>query len=115
MKKWVEKIKPWLISQLALTVMLFIGFYFSVTEAQKFSPIIQSYFETKIYNPILNSLAITIMITLIILGVWILNLVVIFLKTIFPTKNSLKSAFAIDYAEDLENMISTIRGGLDHE
>ncbi|HHH4983927.1 TPA: hypothetical protein ACP0O4_001678 [Streptococcus pyogenes] len=109
---WFERNKKLVFILLILTILLIVSWYHTSSMVQSYLPELQLYAKTKQYSEALQPVGIALLVTFIISGLWILDFVILMIKTIFPTKKAFKSALALSEADDLKKMLLDIRRGI---
>lgn len=115
MQSWIEKNK---------NVLKFFGIYsgFTFLFSAYFVSVVtsniselQTYAQNKLLTETLTKIALIGIFDFIVIAVWIVTLLLIFFKMIFPKKNSFKKAFFIDEFTFLKNLPKNIKGEIDNE
>ncbi|MDO7285904.1 hypothetical protein Q5W88_21610 [Shouchella clausii] len=109
MKKWFIKNKILLIAFGITTVVLAFVTYYQLSFILQHLPELQRYAETQVITEPLSKYGTIGIFNLAVFGVWVVLLVLILWKALFPSKESAKNAFHIHNMEYIMKLPSSIR------
>lgn len=115
MKKWFKKHEKLLIFFGIDTVATIFVSYLTFQKIILNANLLEEYSKTKIITDEMTTLANFGFFAMLMIGLWTILFIVIFLKMLFPTKESLSKAFCIEELNYLKDLPRQIRRGIDNE
>lgn len=115
MNNWFKKHEKLLVFFGIDTVATIIVTYLTFQKIILNANLLEEYSKTKIITPEMTNLANFGFFAMLMIGIWTILFIVLFLKMLFPTKESLSKAFCIDELNYLKNLPQQIKRGIDNE
>lgn len=113
MNEWFKKNEKLLIIFGIDTLATVIVNYLTFQKVAMNTHLIEEYMHTKIITSEMTSLANLGFFSMLLVGSWAILFIILFLKSLFPTKKSLSTALCIDELNYLKDLPKKISRGLD--